>query len=160
MRIAVTLLLLLHGALHLLGFVRANGARIGNAWMAVAGLFVFAAVLTMARPERWWVVAAVALVLSQALIVLQWRAARAGTIPNVLILIPVVVSAAAAVLDRDAADHARSLLAEASLLPPAVVRAEDLERLPAPVHRWLAASGVVGHERVRTVRLRQRGEMR
>jgi uncharacterized protein DUF6544 len=160
MRIAVTLLLALHGVLHLLGLVRANGARIGLAWMFAAGLFLIAAVLTFARPEWWWVVAAVALILSQALIVLQWREARAGTIPNVLILLPVVVAAATALFNRDVDGHARALLARAAAAPAAVVRPDELERLPAPVRRWLEVSGVVGRERVRTVRLQQRGEMR
>jgi hypothetical protein len=35
-----------------------------------------------------------------------------------------------------------------------------LERLPDPVIRWLELTGIVGHERVRTVHLRQSGRLR
>jgi len=41
-----------------------------------------------------------------------------------------------------------------------VVEAKDLDNLPAPVRRWLTASGVVGRARAVTVRLEQRGEFR
>jgi hypothetical protein len=160
MRIALTLLLALHGVLHLLGLVRANGARIGLAWLFVAGLFLIAAVLTFARPEWWWIVAAVGLLLSQTLILLQWQEARAGTIPNVLISIPVVVAAATASFKHNVDNQARALLARSAAASATVVRPDELERLPAPVRRWLDVSGVVGRERARTVRLQQRGEMR
>lgn len=41
-----------------------------------------------------------------------------------------------------------------------IVREMDLENLPEPVQRWLKFSGIVGRERIRTVRMRQEGEMR
>lgn len=45
-------------------------------------------------------------------------------------------------------------------LPQSRIRAEEIEGLPPAVQRWLTGSGIVGRERVRTVRLRQTGEMR
>jgi len=57
-------------------------------------------------------------------------------------------------------DEARALLDGARHRAPPVVEARDLATLPAPVQRWLEVSGVVGHARAATVRLRQRGEMR
>lgn len=41
-----------------------------------------------------------------------------------------------------------------------VVRDEEVARLPDPVERWLRRAGVVGHERIRTVRLKQKGILR
>ena len=55
--------------------------------------------------------------------------------------------------------EARALLAAAGG-PAAVVEAQELEKLPPPVRRWLAVSGTVGRPRATTVRLKQRGEMR
>jgi hypothetical protein len=72
----------------------------------------------------------------------------------------VVVGAATARFKHEVDDHARALLDRAPSAPAAIVRSEDLDRLPAPVRRWLTASGIVGRESVRTVRLQQRGEMR
>jgi len=49
----------------------------------------------------------------------------------------------------------------ASLAPePNLVSESELDGLPEPVQRWLRNSNVVGKERVRTVRLRQRGQFR
>ena len=56
-------------------------------------------------------------------------------------------------------DEARSLLAAAGG-PAGVVEAQELDKLPPPVRRWLALSGTVGRPRATTVRLKQRGEMR
>jgi hypothetical protein len=56
--------------------------------------------------------------------------------------------------------EARALLAEARGSTDRFVEPRDLERLPAPVRRWLEVSGVVGHARAATVRLKQRGELR
>ena len=57
-------------------------------------------------------------------------------------------------------DEARALLDGARHRAPPVVEARDLATLPAPVQRWLEVSGVVGHARAATVRLKQRGELR
>jgi hypothetical protein len=56
--------------------------------------------------------------------------------------------------------EARALLAAADASAVRPVEARELERLPAPVRRWLEVSGTVGRPRAATVRLRQRGEMR
>ncbi len=42
----------------------------------------------------------------------------------------------------------------------AIVKQEELDRLPAPVQKWLENSQVVGQERASTIRLKQSGIMR
>lgn len=56
--------------------------------------------------------------------------------------------------------HARALMNRAVIGTPVVLREEDIAHLPAPVQRWLRASGAVGSPRAKTARLRQRGGMR
>ena len=56
--------------------------------------------------------------------------------------------------------EARALLAAAGGSAARAVEAQELEKLPPPVRRWLEASGTVGHPRATTVRLKQRGELR
>lgn len=41
-----------------------------------------------------------------------------------------------------------------------IIRKEDLAGLPRSVQKWLEKSGVIGKERIRTVRLKQKGLMR
>lgn len=158
MRIAVALLLIAHGGIHLIGVHRPW--RLGVAWLAASLVLFAAGALRLAAVEAWWVAAIPGVVLSQVLVVLQWHDAKAGTVANVVIGAAVILAAAAARFERQGDDEARALLARASSSPATVLRAEELERLPAPVRRWLEVSGVVGRERARSVRLRQRGLMR
>ena len=105
MRWILTPVLVLHGLIHLLGVSLAwdgTGAKMaggtlvplgdlalrvaGVAWL-IACLALLVAALGVALGREWWRASAIgALVLSQALIVLWWPDARAGTLANLLIL--------------------------------------------------------------------------
>jgi hypothetical protein len=165
--------LLLHGALHLLGFVKAFGLAevsqlhvpigraTGVAWLFAALAFVASVALLAASSRSWWVVAALAVMLSQALIILSWSDAKFGTIPNVLALLPIAV----ALLDLRPSSL-RSLYetrAAEALAPSAaevVVTEADLAPLPPLVQAYLRRAGVVGKPRVHAVRARFHGQMR
>ena len=158
MRYLLVALLAVHGSLHLLGFQR--GKAVGAVWaLACLGLLA-AAVLLLLRHDRWWLVAAAALVFSQALIASAWSTARAGSILNLVLAIPVMVGAAEARFGHRSDAAVAQLLARVPPAPPAVVTADELAPLPPPVRRWLEASGVVGRPRAQVVRLRQRGDLR
>ncbi len=180
MRFAVAALLALHGLIHLLGFLKPwkfatvsqlsgrtlvplsePAARlVGVVWLGTALLLVAAAGLRWLDREPWWIPAAVGLVLSQALIVLQWSDAKAGTVANVLLLVPVVVGFATSRFHAESEVHVRALLARAPAEAAPILGPSDVAPLPPPVRRWLEASGAIGRPRARTVRLAQRGEMR
>ena len=88
LRIALAILLGVHGAICVLGFVKAFAlARVealtapiprplGVLWLLAAIGFAIAAVLVLAAPPRWWLAAAPAVVLSQLLIFAAWKDAR------------------------------------------------------------------------------------
>lgn len=158
MRYLLVALLAVHGLLHLIGLQW--GKVVGAVWALASLSLLVTAALLLARNDRWWMVAAVALVFSQALIVSAWSAARAGTVLNLLLAIPVSVGAAEAHFARQSEAAVKRLLARVPDAPPAIVTAKEVAPLPPPVRRWLEASGVVGRERAQVVRLSQRGEMR
>jgi hypothetical protein len=180
MRAALTLLIAFHAALHLLGFLKAYklaalprlGGRtlvplseaasrgVGLLWLLATLILLGAALLRVAGHELWWVAGMAGIVLSQALIVFQWSDAKVGTVANVLIATVVLVVAATHHFKSGVADEVRVLLSSATRADEASVRAVDLQALPPPVRTWLLRSGVVGKPRARTVRLKQRGEMR
>ena len=97
-RWATGLVLLLHGLIHVMGAVKGLGwadvaqlhepigTTAGVAWLVAAALVVATGVLVIAR-ARWWAVAVVAAVVSQAVIVTSWGDAKAGTAANVLLLL-------------------------------------------------------------------------
>jgi hypothetical protein len=180
MRIALIVLFVVHGALHLLGFLKAwglaalpqmNGRTIillgapatrvvGTLWLLAAAVLLIAAALHIAARESWWIAGAVGLLLSQALIILAWPDAKFGTVANVFILIAVLSAGATARFDRKVAEERATLLADVVTMPGAAVDAEALVDLPAPVRRWLSHAGVVGRLRSSRVRLAQSGELR
>ena len=179
MALALTALLAIHGAIHLLGFLKWSrlaavdplGGRalvplspagehlFAAGWLIALALLLAAAGLRIARHQDWWPVALAGAILSQALVVLAWPDAKAGTVANILIVVAALMAAAHARFVSLVDSEARGLIAQAHADTSVVARAE-LDALPAPVSRWLAASGVVGRPRAATVRLRQQGEMR
>ncbi len=79
---------------------------------------------------------------------------------SVLMLLAAVAAAARARFRGRVEAEMRSVLARGASSPSGFVEPGELQHLPPPVRRWLEASGVVGRERIRTVRLAQRGELR
>jgi hypothetical protein len=180
MRAALVLFIALHAGLHLLGFLKpwnlaslpqltgrtvipisdAMGRAIGVLWLLATVTLLVVAALLATRNELWWLAGIGGVGLSQALIVLQWPDAKLGTVANLLIAIAVVVATATHRFKGEVNDEVRGVLAAGTRGDRALVRAVDLKPLPPPVRAWLVRSGVVGKARARTVRLRQRGEMR
>jgi len=187
----LTALLALHGAIHVLGFLKWSrlarvprmsgrllvplsvaGERVFAAgWLLVAALLVTAAILRGVRqygyqdafqnglPDQWWMAGLAGVLLSQVFIVFAWSDAKAGTVVNVILLVPILAAAAHAGFEARVAGEATALLAQARD-DRRVVTPDELRNLPAPVAAWLNRSGVVGRPRAATVRLHQRGEIR
>jgi hypothetical protein len=173
MRWIVAALLVVHGLIHLMGFAKAFGytrlpqltqpisREAGLLWLAATVLVVASAAMMVVWQRSFWIVGAVALVISQAVILSAWRDAWAGTIMNVVLLLMVAhgwltegPTSFHAQFERDvAAGLGRPLEA-------AVVTEADLALRPEPVQRYLRATGVVGRPRVRNYRLRFLGRIR
>ena len=170
MRTALSVVLVLHGLIHLMGFAKAFGlARlpqltqpisrpVGLLWLG-AGLLVIA---TAFLPWRaFWTVGLPALVASQALILGAWADAKAGTLANTVLLAAVILSFAARGPLSLAAGYAADV---AQAVAPATgaphLREANLERLPEPVRRYLRVSGAVGRPAPANVRAHWRGRIR
>lgn len=131
----------LHGLIHMMGVTRESVP-----WLwALAGTAMLAtAVLMIAAPRQWWMFGGVAVVLSQVAIVTAWDEAWAGTVANVIIGVAVAHAAGA---EGPWGLRARYRHAAAAVHPAAggaVVTDDDLDQLPAPLARYLRASGAVG----------------
>ena len=172
---ALAAVLLLHGLIHLMGFTKAFGlARlgaltvpisrpVGGAWLLAALLFVASAVSLVAAPARFFVVASLAVVVSQVVIVLAWRDARAGTVANVIALVAAVYTAAVFGPFGLRAEYGRRVDAGRAGLGTAmatVVTDADVAPLPPSVQRYLRYVGVVGQPHVRAFRATFSGRIR
>ncbi len=162
-----------HALLHLLGFAKAwDFASLpqltsvisrtwGLGWL-MAGLLVAATTVLLAIDARqMWLVGAVALLLSQAVVVSAWHDAWAGTLANLLLLLVVThgwltegPGSYRARFDREVSAG----LTRAAAQP--LVTEADLAPLPVPVQRYLRRTGAVGQPRVWNYHVRFRGRIR
>lgn len=172
MRIAIAVLFVLHGLIHLLGFAKAFGYAdlpqltqtvsrpVGVLWLTATLLCLAAAAALFLAPRRWWAVGALAVLVSQSVIVTAWSDAMVGTAANVLLLVAVLYGfACRGPLSLRAEyehhlDHAWPWAAEGD------VTEADLAPLPDPVQRYLRRAEVVGRPRVNDFRATWTGRIR
>ena len=174
-RWALGIVVVLHGLIHLLGAAKGLGLssvtqlsepidnRLGAVWLAAAFLLVLAGVMVVRTSRAWWFVAAVAAVLSQAVILTSWNDAKAGTVVNVVLMLAAGYGLAANGPSGLRAEHRRRVAIALAGSPNAgagVVTETDLAGLPAPVMGYLRRSGVVGQFHVVNFRARIHGRIR
>jgi hypothetical protein len=173
MRLVFVVVMLVHGLIHLMGFVKAFGfARLpqltrpisrslGLVWLLACVLMIAAAATHLWAPHWFWIVGMVAVVASQVVIVTSWRDARFGSLANMVVLVGVALGFAAwgpTSQWREYQDQARAGLA---LAPPAqAVREEELRALPEPVQKYLRLTGAVGQPRVHNFKATWKGRIR
>jgi hypothetical protein len=104
MKYLFAFLLLAHGLIHLLGFVKAFGFAdvnqltrqiskpMGILWLFVTILLIATALFYFLQNEYWWLIALVGIFLSQLLIIFYWQDAKFGTLANIIILLVAVTA--------------------------------------------------------------------
>ena len=154
--------------IHLMGFFKAFGlgsfsalslpiSRTSGIWWLIACLLLITALIfrwTVA--DYWWLPGAVAVLVSQVLIVQYWQDAKFGTLANGILLIACITGFAHHQLESKIHKE-RSLLIAAQKSLPTLRISDDL---PGPVQKWLEFSGVDALQTVQTVYLTQKVRMK
>ncbi|GAB4136724.1 MAG: hypothetical protein Fur0041_11290 [Bacteroidia bacterium] len=131
----------------------------GFLWLIGALLFIITVILTASGNQHWHLLLLVAAILSQVLIFLSWKEARAGTIINILLIIPVVVGFSDAAFSN-MCSHELSELKKIRSVSNEIITKEQIQHLPEPVRKWLSNAHVIGHKKIHEVWLKQKGRMR
>jgi hypothetical protein len=164
--------MLIHGLIHCMGFAKAFSYRnitqlskniskpSGVFWLLTALLFTAAVVLLLMKKESWPMIAIIASLLSQILIITVWKDARFGTFVNIIILLVAIPCFAHIRFTKMAALESKTILARIPNSNTEIVTKDMLANLPPVVQKWLTHSGVIGKEKINTVRLKQTGEMK
>jgi hypothetical protein len=162
-----------HGLIHLMGFVKAYGIAelpqltqpvsklSGIAWLACTVFFLTALALLLLNNDSWWIPGIAAVIISQVLIIIYWGDAKFGTIANIIISIPVLISLVNISPDSYKnvfIKESKAGIARYSAQPP--VTEKDLEHLPKPVQKYLKNAGVVGKPRVQNLRVEFNAKMK
>lgn len=165
-------MLLLHGAIHVLGFLKAFrlGAvaqlskdiskPMGCLWLLATVLFVLVAIFMLLKKEWWWIPGLIAVLLSQILLFSSWGDARFGSIPNAIVLIVAILAGTAWWFEQGYHSDVKTLLLKNEAPSEELLTEKDLEHLPAPVQRYLRYVGVVNKPKVKNVHIVFKGQMR
>jgi hypothetical protein len=171
MKILLLIIVLIHGAIHTMGFLKGFGIAeinelktyiskpVGLFWLITTVLFLTTFLLIMLGKEWWWMVAVPAVIASQILIILSWQDAKYGTIFNVIIFIASFLAYGTWSFNTIVRNEIPAFL-PVEKTGKQIIKEEMLSDLPFPVQRWLRRSGIIGKELISNVYLNQKGEMR
>ncbi len=171
MKIAFVIFVIIHGLIHLMGFVKAFGyAEIpqlsqsfskleGLLWLAVALAFILVGILFLMKNNLWIWLSIVAVLFSQVLIIMDWQDAKIGTLANIIVLVVAIIAIAGWNFERQyKKDVSQSF--ENITLSEEIITQKDIENLPVPVQKYLKYVGVLGKPKVKTVKAIFKGQMR
>ena len=172
MKWVFSFVLIFHGLIHTLGFLRAYqlaeinqfthniSKPFGVLWLLTFLLLILAAIQFISNNHFWWAAAFLGVILSQILIIAFWQDAKFGTIPNFIILLVTIVTFADWNFNREINYEIAEMFAQNQQTKIQMLTEEMVIELPTSVQKWLRNSGVVGKEMIHSVRLRQKGEMK
>ena len=173
MRLLFSLLIIVHGLIHLMGFAKAFKCAgisqltqeisrpVGLLWLCCALTLTVSGTLFLLRQAPWWWLALPAILVSQALIFASWSDAKFGTVANLIIILPLIAAALEArpgsYINRYEA-AAREGLARCGDMP--LITEADLDHLPDPVQKYLRITGAVGKPQIHNFRAVFTGDFR
>jgi hypothetical protein len=165
-------ILLLHGLIHLMGFAKAFGYAelpqltrpisrgLGWFWLASTTLLLATAAAVVFWPGGWWWLGAVALLVSQTVIMSSWHDAKFGTFANLVLLIGVLYGFASHGPFSLRAEYERRLHQPGPAASRKLLTEADLAALPEPVQRYVRLSGALGQPRIQNFRATWVGRIR
>lgn len=178
-RLLFVALIVTHGLIHLIGFVRefklasidqfsgqtllplsATMSKLsGIAWLITTVIWVTTAIIFVFKKEWWWAPGFVALCFSQLLIILYWQDAKFGTIANVIILLVMLTAWGTQRFDQMVKQEVLALYSNVKT-DVKTSSTDQISALPSPVQKWLHRSGALKSKQLFSTHLKQRGQMR
>ncbi|MFP4366525.1 MAG: DUF6544 family protein [Bacteroidales bacterium] len=172
MKYIFSVLIFLHGTIHLMGFVKGfNLASIeglsGNItrtaaifWLLAFILFVVSGTGYLAGKLFWPVTAIAALVISAILITGMWSETKYGMIPNLIILAVTITFLSSCSISKMVSREKDNILSGLTFSDDVLITETDIAGLPVPVYNWLKSTGIVGKPKIYCARINQTALMK
>lgn len=172
MKILFLLLIMLHGLIHLLGFVKGFGYNkvtaltfpisklMGSLWLLTTVLFLIYGLLYYTHHPYDWLIGIIAVTLSQILILILWKDAKFGTILNLIVLIVSIVSLGSYLIKNEFANQVKNNFSENNSYSTAILTEKDIAHLPPMLQKYLHYTKSVGKPKVKNFRAEFEGGMR
>lgn len=172
MKTVFLIIVFLHGIIHSLGFFKGFQLKeikelslpisktIGLIWLIATVLFVLYGVLYFAHNKYAWLIGFFAVIVSQFLIILYWKDAKFGTIPNVIILVVALVAYGHFNFQNLVHSETKMILEKSNVKRESILSNEDIKDLPSPVQKWLNRCGAVGKAKINVGNVIQKAELK
>ena len=167
MRIVLTILIGIHGIIHLFGFLKAFGTSefttisqpisktIGIIWLLTFVLFSITTILFIAESNFWWIIGILGVVFSQFLIIDFWNDAKFGTLANIVILLTTIIAYSNFSFKNEVQRERIALFENSQPTNQKTVAKKAILDLPPIIQKWLTHSGVIGKQYIFNVHLVQ-----
>ncbi|MCX7736780.1 MAG: hypothetical protein N2319_08700 [Candidatus Kapabacteria bacterium] len=157
-------LVLLHGLIHFIGFFKGFGLlevkeislpiskSVGLIWLIAGVLILIYWILFLTNSKYSWLLGIFAVVFSQILIIIFWKDAKFGTIPNLIILFVSLVSLGSFILKNEFTACVNSDFSNNNYLSTEVLTESDMNHLPDIIKKYLHYTKAVGQPKVKNFR--------
>ncbi|MDY0281177.1 MAG: hypothetical protein RBR35_11520 [Salinivirgaceae bacterium] len=171
-RVVFLIIVLLHGFIHLLGFVKAFDLQkvkalsipvskpMGVAWFMVTVLFLLYGTLYYLNIKYAWLFGIFAMIASQILIIYFWNDAKFGTIPNLFILTVVLISFGSHLLLNEFTSYVEKDFSKNNTLSTDILTEHETAHLPPIVQTYLVVTKSVGQPKIKNFKAEFVGRMR
>lgn len=172
MKYIFSILIIIHGAIHLMGFVKgfkfAENQNLSSDisktaaifWLLACVLFAISAIGFLLGKNFWLVFVIPALVISSVLIIGTWRDAKFGMIPNLIIVVVVTISFSSSCMNKMIKRETQVILSAIPITESNFISDSDMKKLPAPVSKWLYHTGMAGKPVIQSAYIQQNALMR
>lgn len=167
MRIALIIIIGIHGLIHLFGFLKAFGfaefdqlsqaisKSSGILWLLSFLLFAISILLMLLKSDYWWMATLLAVIVSQVLIFSYWSDAKYGTVANLIILLASIVAYANFSFLQQVKEERTMLFEQSESISQDLITEESISQCPPIIQKWLRSSGMVGRSKISNVYLQQ-----
>ncbi|WP_420322191.1 DUF6544 family protein [Flagellimonas sp.] len=164
-------IIVMHGLIHLLGFVKGFDLKevkelslpiskpMGFVWLTAAIIFLTFGFLHLLNTKYAWLIGLVAVAVSQVLVIIFWKDAKFGTLPNILTLVLSITSLGHYNFQQLVQQETTHLLNQIVRTENKIINESDITKLPEPVKKWLRKSGAVGKPSISIAKVTQTAEM-
>ncbi len=169
MKHLIPILIIIHGTIHLLGFLKAYGfmktspmthtigVTAGSFWLISFLLFILSVILFYNRQSFWPFVLIVSILISQILIILSWTDAKYGTILNIILFFVAISEIGNFYFDNMVEKEVSFIFQQPSTSAFPDKSIASLEKFPPIVQKWLLNSGTLKEPPIKKVFLKQKG---
>ena len=172
MKCIFSILVLLHGAIHIMGFAKGfKIAQISNLqtdispvlgifWLFAFLLFAISAVGFALGKDFWLYFALPAVIISGLLVISAWSDAKYGMMPNLIILVVAIFSFSSCSMNKMIVCETKEILDAAKTSELVITTEEAIQELPTPVQHWMRSTGIIGKPAINNARVSQKALMK